>query len=70
MILYTSMPHELVFPTEASEYEKQRVVNYEGIPLLVEMGEGHDCTVLRVMSSDPTHFMNEKCIPGSKITLT
>ncbi|MED3552131.1 YlzJ-like family protein [Cytobacillus praedii] len=69
MILYTSMPHELVFPTEAAEFSKQKVVTYNGIPLLVEMDGGQDCTVVRVMSSDPTHFMDDKYTPGTKITL-
>jgi hypothetical protein len=70
MILYTTMPQELIFQTDPSEYEKQKIVQYEGIPLLVSMDEGQSCTVLRVMSSDPNHFMNEKCTPGSKITLS
>ncbi|MBP2240187.1 hypothetical protein J2Z40_000740 [Cytobacillus eiseniae] len=70
MILYTSMPHELIFPTEMNEYDKQKVVSYEGTSLLVEMTEGNNCTVLRVMSSDPADFMNEKFSPGAKITLT
>ena len=69
MILYTSMPHELVFPTEAAEYNKQMMVTQNGIPLLVEMEGGKECTEIRVMSSDPTHFMDEKYTPGTKITL-
>lgn len=69
MILYTSMPHELVFPTEAAEYSKQTMVTHNGIPLLVEMEGSRDCTVIRVMSSDPAHFMDEKYTPGTKITL-
>ncbi|MFE8695124.1 YlzJ-like family protein [Cytobacillus sp. FJAT-53684] len=70
MILYTSMPHELVFPADENEYGKQQVVTYEGIPLLVEMAGGQDCTVVRIMSSDPSHFMNDKCAPGAKISLS
>ncbi len=70
MILYTTMPEALIFPTDATEYERQKIVSYEGIPVLVDMGEGRECTVIRVMSSDPGHFMNEQCSPGTKITLS
>ncbi|WP_102271403.1 YlzJ-like family protein [Cytobacillus massiliigabonensis] len=69
MILYTSMPGELVFPTDAAEFGKQKMVTHNGIPLLVEMEGGQDCTVIRIMSSDPNHFMDEKYTPGTKITL-
>lgn len=70
MILYTMMPQELIYQVETSEFEKQKLVTYEGIPLLVNMEDGQKCTVIRVMSSDPSHFMNDKCSPGAKIILS
>ena len=54
MILYTTMPQEIIFQTPESEYGKQTVIQYEGIPLLVEMNENHDYRVIQVMSSDPS----------------
>ncbi|WP_071395280.1 YlzJ-like family protein [Bacillus tuaregi] len=65
MILYTTMPQELVYQTQESEYEKQKVIDYDGIPLLVEMNENHDYRVLRVMSSDPSHYMDNRLCPGA-----
>ncbi|MBU8877892.1 YlzJ-like family protein [Bacillus sp. FJAT-29790] len=70
MILYTMMPQELIYQTDANEFGKQKLVTYDGIPLLVDIEEGQNCTVIRVMSSDPAHFMNEKYTPGTKITLS
>lgn len=70
MILYTMMPQDLIYHTDPGEFEKQKLVTYEGIPLLVNMEDGQNCTIIRVMSSDPSHFMNDKCSPGAKITLS
>ncbi|KAA9025819.1 YlzJ-like family protein [Niallia endozanthoxylica] len=65
MILYTTMPQELVYQTQESEYAKQKVIDFEGIPLLVEMNENHDYRVLQVMSSDPSHYMDNRFCPGA-----
>ncbi len=65
MILYTTMPQELVFPTDESDFGKQTVIQYQGIPLLVEMDENHDYRVVQIMSTDPSHYLNEECCPGA-----
>jgi len=70
MILYTMMPEELIFPIEMNEFGKQKIVSHDGVPLLVRMDEGQVCTVLRVMSSNPIDFLNDKYSPGTKISLT
>lgn len=70
MILYTMMPQELIYQSNESDYEKQRVVSFEGIPVLVNMEDGKNCTVIRIMSSDPAHYLHETCFPGAKITLS
>ncbi|WP_066288856.1 YlzJ-like family protein [Bacillus sp. FJAT-29937] len=70
MILYTMMPQELIYQTNESEFDKQKVVSYQGIPVLVNIDDGQTGTVVRIMSSDPAHFMNEACFPGTKISLT
>ncbi|MDQ0184767.1 YlzJ-like family protein [Cytobacillus sp. FSL R5-0569] len=70
MILYTAMPSEWIYQAESSEYAKQKVVNFEGIPLLVELTSGSEYRVIQVMSTDPNDFMNENIGPGVKITLS
>lgn len=69
MILYTMMPQELIFPDNLEDYGKQKMVNYEGIPLLVEMTDNHQYRVLRILSSDPVHFLDSRCEPGSYISI-
>ncbi len=65
MILYTTMPQELVFQTPESEFGKQSVVEYGGIPLLVERDENQDYRVVQIMSTDPSHYLNDACCPGA-----
>ena len=38
------------FSDAESEYGKQTVIQYQGIPLLVEMDENHDYRVIQMMS--------------------
>jgi len=70
MILYTMMPHDQVFPPSSEEPLNQVMITYNGIPVLAEWTENHDYRVLRVMSTDPNHFMDPGCMPGSKISLS
>ena len=65
MILYTTMPQELVFQTDESDFGKQTVIQYQGIPLLVERDENHDYRVVQIMSTDPFHYLNNECSPGA-----
>lgn len=63
------MPQELIFPTNEFDYGKQMMIHYDGIPLLVEQTEEQSYQVIRVMSSDPNHFLDSRCSPGTKISL-
>ncbi|AZU61542.1 YlzJ-like family protein [Neobacillus mesonae] len=68
MILYTMMPHDLVFPPEMDSFEKQQMVNFQGIPLLVEQVDTQNVQVIRNLSSDPQHYMDGRVCPGAKIS--
>lgn len=48
---------------------KTKMVSFEGIPLLVESGENHQYRVLRILSSDPVHYLDARCEPGSYISI-
>ncbi|WML52050.1 YlzJ-like family protein [Neobacillus sp. PS3-12] len=69
MILYTTVPIELVFPYENDTYEKQKTINLNGIPLLVEYTDPQTIQIVRVLSSDPQHFMDDRYSPGTKISM-
>jgi hypothetical protein len=69
MILYTMMPNELIYPVSEQETGAQMLIQYNGIPLLVERTNDHQFHVIRVMSSDPNHYLEDGCSPGTKISL-
>lgn len=70
MILYTMMPQELIFPTREEEYGKHTLLKYKGIPLLAEAGADNSYTVVRILSTDPQHFLDPDCTPGTKISFS
>lgn len=69
MILYTMMPQDLVFPQEELEQTSaQMMINYNGVPVLAEQLDAMSYRIIRVMSTDPSHYLNEDCTPGTKIS--
>lgn len=70
MMLYTMMPEELIFPTMEQEYSKHKVVAINGVSLLVNEAEQGEYSIVRVMSTDPTHFLDNRFSPGQKITMS
>jgi hypothetical protein len=68
MILYTMMPQELVFPVQEEAYSQQMVVSYQGVPMMVEKMEERSYRIIRIVSTDPQHYLNEYMSPGTKIT--
>jgi YlzJ-like protein len=71
MILYTMMPQDLVFPPEEQQQSSgQMMVNYKGIPVLAEQVDVGSYQIIRVMSTDPSHYLNTDCAPGTKISFS
>ncbi|MDP4083092.1 MAG: YlzJ-like family protein [Bacillota bacterium] len=68
MILYTMMPQELIFPDNMEAYKKQQTILYQGVPLLVETSNEESIQIVRVLSTDPQHFLDERFTPGTKIS--
>ncbi|MBO9128881.1 YlzJ-like family protein [Bacillus sp. 165] len=67
MILYTIMPEHLIFPTDETQFDKRRMVTYNGVSMMVEQGEYNQYVVVQVISSDPQHFLEYE--PGQKVWL-
>jgi len=67
MILYTTVPQELIFPTEASAYGKQEIITYNGIPMMVEKVE-EGKRIIRILSTNPTDYMEQSIMPGQIIS--
>lgn len=57
MILYTIMPEQLVYPADYSQCESQKVVNINGVELMVSEEEHGSYSIVRVLSTDPFHYL-------------
>jgi hypothetical protein len=68
MILHTTVPYELMFPLPTNEYYKQKLVTIQGIPMIVEK-EQERYRIVRILSSNPFHYMMEQYTPGQYISL-
>jgi len=68
MILYTMMPHELIFPSEPEVESRQKMITYQGVPLIVEQMDQENFQVIRIMSTNPQDYLNEQICPGMKIS--
>ncbi|PFK46148.1 ribonuclease [Bacillus cereus] len=66
MILYTIMPEQLVYQTDDSQYERQKIVNVNGIEMVVSEENSQYYSVVRVLSTNPSHYLQYE--PGQKIT--
>ena len=69
MIYYTMMPEELMFPTHEEEYKKQTIIEKNGVQLLVQQANHSQYEILRVLSSNPSHYLDEQYCPGQKIIM-
>ncbi|WP_416826821.1 YlzJ-like family protein [Ectobacillus polymachus] len=67
MILYTIMPEHVVYPQDESVYYEQKQISYRGIDMIVRQGESGEYIVVRIMSSDPQHFL--ALSPGQSIPM-
>ncbi|ABO66508.1 MULTISPECIES: YlzJ-like family protein [Geobacillus] len=70
MILYTVMPEHLLFPVDAAEYEKKKMVYYDGIPFLVQIVENGEYEIVQNLSTNPYHFLNAKYAPGARFPIS
>lgn len=70
MTWYTLMPSELMFPEDGtSQNPQQTTMLYNDIPVIVEQLSPLEYRVVRVISTDPQHFMDEKCCPGQILSI-
>ncbi|MEH7222617.1 YlzJ-like family protein [Bacillus sp. JJ1566] len=69
MILYTMMPHELIYPQTEMENSNLKYIDVNGVSLAVSDSQDGEYTIERVMSTDPQHFLDGRYSPGQKIRL-
>ncbi|MDO6847460.1 YlzJ-like family protein [Priestia megaterium] len=65
MILYTMMPQELIFQQSYQQEQSQpKLVNHNGIPVIVEENEQKQQQIVRILSTNPQDYLNENYYPG------
>ncbi|TDQ39703.1 YlzJ-like family protein [Aureibacillus halotolerans] len=64
MILYTSMPEELIFQPDEKVFQNRMTLQVGGCSLLVEKTTEAQFRVVQVLSSDPSHYLMEAYTPG------
>lgn len=69
MILYTTMPQELIFQDSNDSFTKQTILEHNGLSLVVEPVSTNQCRIVQVLSTNPYDFLNEAYTPGAIITL-
>jgi hypothetical protein len=69
MIHYTMLPYELIYPNDYSGLSNQMMLEYNGIPLLVGKTENNEYEVIRILSTNPCHYLDSRCAPGAKISM-
>ncbi len=67
MILYTLVPHEYIFPEDEESYVSQRIIRCEAGELIVEQINPEQVRIVRLLSGNPFHYLNEKYTPGTII---
>jgi hypothetical protein len=68
MILYTVLPIETVL--EGLEQERDFIdIQLEGVTLTVEPVSLEEAVIVRLISTDPRHYLNPQFSPGRKIRL-
>jgi hypothetical protein len=70
MILYTTMPQEVVFPAANDVFENQSVITYKGQPVMVDKITDGEYRIVRLLSTDPNDYLNAELSPGSMISLS
>ncbi|KAA0547880.1 ribonuclease [Bacillus sp. BGMRC 2118] len=70
MILYTIMPNELVYPVETNLFENQQCVEVNGVSMIVERNEEYEYRIVRLLSTNPEHYLSADYSPGMTIKLS
>nr|WP_272495680.1 YlzJ-like family protein [Bacillus pinisoli] len=63
------MPEEYIFPTDEKQYVNQKVIEMNGVSMMVEKSEDQ-YRIIRLLSTDPEHYLSEEYCPGTMIALS
>ncbi|MFD2670041.1 YlzJ-like family protein [Marinicrinis sediminis] len=68
MILYTPVPLEQIWEGMDEQTEHFQEIEVEGITMQVQAVDARTATIVRIISSDPAHYMHPKLQPGCQVS--
>ena len=69
MILYTIVPHELIFEAEQEFSNNQENFYYKGIMVTVERMALNRYKIVNILSTDPKAYLIDEIQPGKMIEI-
>jgi hypothetical protein len=67
MIIYTSMPLELVYEGYENFNPQYEEIVHNGVSMVIEPSGAYQGKIVRLLSSNPQDFLNPSHSPGSVI---
>jgi hypothetical protein len=64
------MPNELIYPVQEEMFGLQQLVVVNGVSMLVEKNEKEEYRIVRLLSTDPQHYLSEEYMPGMTLSMT
>ncbi|WP_242144566.1 MULTISPECIES: YlzJ-like family protein [unclassified Bacillus cereus group] len=68
MILYTMMPEHLIYPSDYSQNEGQKVIHVSGVEMVVNLEKDQSYSIVRLLSTNPDHYLQYE--PGQRISIS
>jgi hypothetical protein len=67
MIIYTSMPLELVYSGYEDFHPKYEEIEHNGVSMVIEPSGAYQGKIVRLLSCNPQDYLNPSYYPGSVI---
>ncbi|EGL81924.1 hypothetical protein CathTA2_2580 [Caldalkalibacillus thermarum TA2.A1] len=67
MIIYTSMPLELVYEGYEQFQPRYEEIDYNGVKMVIEPSGPFKAKIVRLISADPQDYLNPNYSPGSML---
>ncbi|KMK77272.1 YlzJ-like family protein [Alkalihalobacillus pseudalcaliphilus] len=65
MIMYTMVPHEMIFPEDDSHYSQYKTIPIEHGHVIVQQISTDECMIVRLVCSNPMAYLQEHYTPGT-----
>lgn len=69
MIYYSVIPAELALQDPSQERPETQEVMVDGVSMVVEMEGPGEGRILRLLSTNPSHYIDPRYQPGSRVRL-